>query len=326
MCCIGKCSNGNRPYIDNRSKLTLKVLYKQSGATTFTEIPALAKTYTFNGTTRWYGYDINGGYIGSYEFHHRYYDFVFKPKDITISNGTTAFANICSIFNNGGEVDIRIIAYYDIQFISEKSNKEVIKGGFVYLPVPITNEITSNGVAKNTKVVADKLVLSVNEFNNYKNTKGSKFNNNPAKLSYSTLTGSATDYTNTTTLCNDGIVVCSANNQTTHIFGLGMKQHKYNYNTADGNAVSNEYRPVLRYYRKSSENEAFNQDKFVDLTSLFDHLSEVLHFNDNNSANDPIYNSSALVTTTPEAAPTTEALPTLPPIIDFPDIPLPERK
>ena len=54
-----------------------------------------------------------------------------------------------------------------------------------------------------------------------------KFNSNPAKLSYSTSTGSASDYTNTTTLCNDGIVVCSANNQTTHIFGLGMKQHTY---------------------------------------------------------------------------------------------------
>lgn len=322
VCCIGKCSNGKRPIIDSKSKLTLKVLYKQSGAATFTEIPALAKTYTFNGTTRWYGYDINGGYISSYEYHHRYYDFVFKPNNITISNGTTAFANICSIFNNGGEVDIRIIAYYDIQFISEKSGKEVIRGGFVYLPVPIKNEITLNGVANNTKVVANKLVLSINEFNNYKNTEGSKFNNNPAKLSYSTLTGSATDYTNTTTLCNDGIVVCSANNQTTHIFGLGMKEHKYNYNTDDGNAVSNEYRPVLRYYRKSSENEAFNQDKFVDLTSLFDHLSEVLHFNDNDSANDLIYNSGELVTTTPEAAPT--AAPTLPPMPDVPITPRPD--
>ena len=91
----------NDPYINSSSKLTLKVLYKQSGATTFTEIPALAKTYTFN-DTRWYGYDINGKsieYTSRYDSRFRYYDFVFKPKDITISNGTEAFAQICSIFN-----------------------------------------------------------------------------------------------------------------------------------------------------------------------------------------------------------------------------------
>lgn len=295
MCCISECSNGYRPYINSSSKLTLKVLYKQSGMPTFTEIPALAKTYTFT-DTRWYGYDIDGKSIESYskgdryDSRFRYYDFVFKPKDITISNGTEAFAQICNIFNSGKDVDICIVAYYDVQFISEKSTKKVIQGGYVYLPIPIASEINSAGVDNNTTVVADKLILSVNGFNNYKNAVLNKFNSNPAKLSYSTSTGSASDYTNTTTLCNDGIVVCSANNQTTHIFGLGMKQHTYSYTTSDGGVTSTnelEYRPVLRYYRKSkgAADQSFNQDKFIDLTSLFDHLS-----------NDLIYNSDELIT------------------------------
>lgn len=295
MCCIGECSNGYRPYINSSSKLILKVFYKQSGMPTFTEIPALAKTYTFN-DTRWYGYDINGKSIESYskgdryDSRFRYYDFVFKPKDITISNGTEAFAQICNIFNSGKDVDICIVAHYDVQFISEKSTKKVIQGGYVYLPVPITNEINTAGTDSNTTIDADKVVLSVNGFNNYKNATTDKFNSNPAKLSYSTSTGSASDYTNTTTLCNDGIVVCSANNQATHIFGLGMKEHTYNYTASDGGVTSTgdiEYRPVLRYYRKAKgeSNNKFNQDKFIDLTSLFEHLS-----------NDLTYNSDKLIT------------------------------
>ena len=295
MCCIGECSNGYRPYINSSSKLTLKVLYKQSGMPTFTEIPALAKTYTFT-DTRWYGYDINGKSIESYsksdryDLRYRYYDFVFKPNDIIISNGTEAFAQICNIFNSGKDVDICIVAYYDVQFISEKSTKKVIQGGYAYLPVPINSEINASGVNNNTTVVADKLILSVNEFNNYKNATLNKFNSNPAKLLYSTSTGSESDYTNTTTLCNDGIVVCSANNQATHIFGLGMKEYIYNYTTSDGSVTSMgnaEYRPVLRYYRKAkgSANKRFDQDKFIDLTALFEHLS-----------NDLTYNSDKLIT------------------------------
>ena len=291
MCCIGECSNGKRPYIDNRSKLTLKVFYKQTGAddVTFKEISTLAKTYTFN-NTRWYGCNIDGASIGSYESKYRYYDFVFKPNDITISNGTTEFANICSIFNGGKNVDICIVAYYDVQFISEKSTKKVIQGGYAYLPVPITDEINTTGIANNTTVVADKLVLSINGFNNYRIATKDKFNGNPAKLLYSTSTGSESDYTNTTTLCNDGIVVCSANNQATHIFGLGMKEHTYNYTTSNGGVTSTgdaEYRPVLRYYRKAkgTADQKFNQDKFIDLTALFEHLS-----------NDLIYNSGELIT------------------------------
>ena len=302
VCCVGECSNGKRPYIDNHSKLTLKVLYKRGNESDFTEISALAKTYTFN-QTRWYGYDINGRSISSYDKKYRYYDFVFKPNNITISNGTEAFADICNIFNDGENVDIRIVAHYDIQFISEKSTKKVIYGGYAYLPVAIIGEINASGVDKNTTVVADKLVLSVNGFNDYNNTNGYKFSSKPAKVLYSILTGSASDYTNTTTLCNDGIVVCSANNQATHIFGLGMKQHKYNYKPANNGVtplIDEEYRPVLRYYRKSKgEDQKFNQDKFIDLTSLFDHLSSILYTDDNNDTNDLIYNADVLITTTP---------------------------
>ena len=294
VCCVGECSNGKRPYIDNRSKLTLKVLYKRGNESDFTEIPALAKTYTFN-QTRWYGYDINGRSISSYDKKYRYYDFVFKPNNITISNGTEAFADICNIFNDGENVDIRIVAHYDIQFISEKSTKKVIYGGYAYLPVAIIGEINASGVDKNTTVVADKLVLSVNGFNDYNNTNGYKFSSKPAKLLYSTSTGSESDYINTTTLCNDGIVVCSANNQATHIFGLGMKQHAYKYTASDGEIITGdaEYRPVLRYYRKAkgASDNKFNQDKFIDLTSLFDHLSNTL-----------IYTSGKLITQ-PEAMP-----------------------
>lgn len=222
ICCKGNCSYSDRPVLwGDDSEMTLHVIVDVEGD--IYELKELQQYYKFDyventikssAPNHWVGYDsITGKELSGREELERYYDFVFKPNNITISKGSPAFNQLYKSFaeRNVDHLNIKIyvIPSYKLRFRGQ-DNTNVIRSAHAYLPLPIQSY--------NGNIVAN--MLNVVKIDNagigLLNTK--TVAQNPAIIDYYTIHKSENNNNyKVTTLCDDGIIIRKGNT----VFGIG---------------------------------------------------------------------------------------------------------
>lgn len=223
----GKCSNTAWPVLWDGARMYLHTYY-QIGNNTPVEISAAKKEFTFDWVVsdikrknsnghEWRGYDLSGNYLGSeYGNHWRYYDFVFRPQNINISQYSDAYNKIATAYNEGKTITIFVAPAFDLWVRGQEyasTQRSVVSGGVVYLPIPIKVGETESAVLREkastlTKIDADKTDWKLRAIES-----------TPAHIKYYINEYGSAD-TKSTTLCNDGVVIRSGN----YVFGLGQSQ------------------------------------------------------------------------------------------------------
>ena len=252
----GQCSNGKWPVLWNTSYMELNVYYEVQGENRLNHIPSLTKKFSINYSTNttandsgyeWVGNNASGGSISGYGEAWRYYAFKFRPSKMELQYSKAEFKSIADSYDLGKRITFYIIPKFYMYAQGQKGvfgRRSVVGGLSATKPVAISSSGTTtealNKIADSyikPSVYTGKSSLTVNYYID-EISEGAQVNS--------------------TTICDDGIVIRSNK----YTFGLGYSDTVYNhrvhgynktYNTpewANKSDTSNLYidGPVLFYH------------------------------------------------------------------------------